>query len=83
MAKQLIKKSVLDFNAVFLKESDGGFSVIVPSLPGCVSQGDTFEEALKNIQEAIELYLEGEETKQLIKERPAKEFMVPVRVYGE
>jgi len=32
--------------------------VYVPSLPGCISEGDTVEEALKNIQEAIELYLE-------------------------
>ena len=39
-------------------EEEGGFSVFVPSLPGCVSQGDTEDEALKNIREAIELYLE-------------------------
>lgn len=44
---------------VILKPSDeGGYTVIVPSLPGCISEGDTKEEALKNIKEAIELYLE-------------------------
>ena len=37
---------------------DGGFTVLVPALTGCVSEGDTREEALKNIKEAIELYLE-------------------------
>lgn len=37
---------------------DGGYTAIVPTLPGCLSEGDTREEALKNIQEAIELYLE-------------------------
>ena len=37
---------------------EGGFAVCVPSLPGCVSEGDTEEEALKNIREAIDLYLE-------------------------
>ena len=37
---------------------DGGFTVLVPALPGCVSEGDTREEALKNIKDAIELYLE-------------------------
>jgi predicted RNase H-like HicB family nuclease len=37
---------------------EGGYTVYVPSLPGCVSKGDTEEEALVNIREAIELYLE-------------------------
>lgn len=36
----------------------GGFTVYVPSLPGCISEGETKEEALANIKEAIELYLE-------------------------
>ncbi|MBI2182607.1 MAG: type II toxin-antitoxin system HicB family antitoxin [Deltaproteobacteria bacterium] len=44
---------------VVLEASDeGGYTVYVPSLPGCVSEGDTENEALKNIREAIELYLE-------------------------
>ena len=37
---------------------DGGYTALVPSLPGCISEGDTREEALANIREAIELYLE-------------------------
>jgi predicted RNase H-like HicB family nuclease len=37
---------------------DGGFTVLVPALPGCISEGDTREEAMRNIREAIELYLE-------------------------
>jgi predicted RNase H-like HicB family nuclease len=37
---------------------DGGFAAFVPSLPGCLSEGGTREEALANIREAIELYLE-------------------------
>jgi predicted RNase H-like HicB family nuclease len=37
---------------------DGGFTAIVPALPGCISEGDTWEEALRNIREATELYLE-------------------------
>ncbi|MCA0457827.1 MAG: type II toxin-antitoxin system HicB family antitoxin [Chloroflexi bacterium] len=36
----------------------GGYSVEVPSLPGCVSEGDTIDEALANIKEAIDLYIE-------------------------
>lgn len=44
---------------IILEPSDeGGYTVFVPSLPGCISEGDTKEEALKNIQEAIKLYLE-------------------------
>lgn len=37
---------------------EGGFTVYAPSLPGCISEGETKEEALANIQEAIQLYLE-------------------------
>jgi predicted RNase H-like HicB family nuclease len=37
---------------------DGGYTVTVPSLPGCISEGDTREDALANIREAIQLHLE-------------------------
>lgn len=37
---------------------EGGYTITVPALPGCISEGNTREEALKNIHEAIELYLE-------------------------
>lgn len=47
---------------VVLEPSDeGGYTVYVPSLPGCITEGETIEEALANIQEAIELYLEQTE----------------------
>lgn len=46
------------FKVVLEPSDEGGFTVYVPSLPGCISEGETEEEALKNIQEAIELYLE-------------------------
>jgi predicted RNase H-like HicB family nuclease len=44
---------------------EGGYTAIIPSLPGCISEGDTKEEALKNIQEALELYLEPVEDDQV------------------
>jgi predicted RNase H-like HicB family nuclease len=51
---------------VILKASEeGGYTAIVPSLPGCISEGDTKEETLKNIREAIELYLEPVEDDQI------------------
>ena len=40
------------------KSEEGGYTVFVPSLPGCISEGDTRKEALDNIKEAIKLYLE-------------------------
>ena len=53
---------VMDFT-VFLEpdEEDGGYVVTCPSLQGCYSQGETVEEALANIREAIELCLEDME----------------------
>lgn len=52
---------------IYLEPSDeGGFTVIVPSLPGCVSEGDTKEQAIENIKEAISLYLEPVEDDMVI-----------------
>jgi uncharacterized protein (DUF433 family) len=48
----------LKYNVVLEESDDGGYTVHVASLPGCVSEGDTKEEALENIHKAIELYLE-------------------------
>jgi predicted RNase H-like HicB family nuclease len=45
-------------NVVFEPSDEGGFTVYVPALPGCISEGDTLEEARRNVREAIELYLE-------------------------
>lgn len=45
---------------IVLEPSDeGGYTVTVPALPGCISEGDTREDALKNIREAIQLYMDG------------------------
>ena len=50
---------------VVLEPSDeGGYTAIVPALPGCISEGDTRDEALTNIEEAIRLYLEPVEDDQ-------------------
>ncbi|MCA9432311.1 MAG: type II toxin-antitoxin system HicB family antitoxin [Candidatus Omnitrophica bacterium] len=48
----------MNLKVIMEPSEEGGFTVIVPSLPGCISEGDTKEEALQNIREAIELYLE-------------------------
>ena len=44
---------------VILEPSDeGGYTVYVPALPGCISEGEDVDDALTNIREAVELYLE-------------------------
>jgi len=48
----------MKIKVVLEASEEGGYTVYVPSLPGCISEGDTEEEALANIREAIELYLE-------------------------
>ncbi len=48
----------MNLKIILEPSEEGGYTAIVPSLPGCISEGDTKEEALQNIREAIELYLE-------------------------
>jgi predicted RNase H-like HicB family nuclease len=80
MAKKSLKKKVYQFTAIFEKNESGGYTVTVPSLPGCISEGDTFDEALKNIKEAINLYLEVmKKDKEKIKEEEEIIF-TPVKV---
>ncbi len=50
----------MKFKVIIEKGEDGWYVVEVPALPGCISQGKTKKEALKNIKESIELYLEPE-----------------------
>lgn len=47
------------YRVILEPEEEGGYAVWVPALPGCVSQGDTLEEALANIREAIQSYVES------------------------
>jgi predicted RNase H-like HicB family nuclease len=74
-----MKQKVLNYNVIFQKEEEGGYSVWVPALPGCASQGETFEEAVNNIKEAISLYLEDQQDDQ-DETDSRSQFMVPVSV---
>ncbi|MFQ6033015.1 MAG: type II toxin-antitoxin system HicB family antitoxin [Candidatus Zixiibacteriota bacterium] len=49
----------MDYTVILHPAEEGGYWVEVPALPGCFSQGETVEEALSNVREAIELHLEG------------------------
>lgn len=53
-----MKQTILKYDVIFEEQPDAGYTVFVPSLAGCVSEGDTFEKAKKNIADAIKLYLE-------------------------
>jgi predicted RNase H-like HicB family nuclease len=55
----------MKIKVVLEPSEEGGYTAIIPSLPGCISEGDTKQEALKNIQEALELYLEPVEDDQI------------------
>jgi len=55
----------MELTVILEKQEEGGYTVYVPSLPGCISQGETKEECLKNIREAIELYLEADENEMI------------------
>ena len=50
---------ILNYRILLRKEPEGGYTVIVPTLPGCVTFGSDIEEAIKMAKEAIELYLES------------------------
>ena len=54
----------MKFRVILEPSEEGGYTAIVPSLPGCISEGGTREETIKNIREAIELYLEPVEDDQ-------------------
>jgi len=78
-----MKQKVLKYDVVFEEQEVGGYTVTVPSLPGCISEGDTFEEAKKNISDAIKLFLEdlnadGEE----IPEKSSNIFIGQISVFN-
>ena len=69
----------MQFNAIIEKD-DFGYFAFVPNLKGCVSQGDTMEEALRNIKEAIELYIETLEPDELSPLLKQDYFIAPVEI---
>ncbi|MBN2487759.1 MAG: type II toxin-antitoxin system HicB family antitoxin [Methanosarcinaceae archaeon] len=50
---------IRNYRILLRKEGEGGYTVIVPSLPGCITYGDTIEEGIEMAREAIELYIES------------------------
>lgn len=54
-----MKTKELNYKVIFQKEPEGGYTVLVPALPGCITYGKNLKEAKKMAKEAIELYLES------------------------
>jgi len=48
-----------NYTVIFERESDGGYHVFCPALPGCHTQADTYDEAVENIKDAMKLYIES------------------------
>ena len=76
---------MLTYTAIFEKATEGGYVVSVPALPGCLTQGETFEEAKDNIKDAITGYIEvlredGDEVPYEHAEHIAATVAVPVPV---
>jgi predicted RNase H-like HicB family nuclease len=52
-------KSQYNYTIILEKEDTGGYHVFCPTLPGCHTYGDTYDEAIENVKDAINLYLES------------------------
>jgi predicted RNase H-like HicB family nuclease len=75
---------VLSYRVLLRKEPEGGYTVIVPSLPGCVTYGDTIEEAIKMAKEAIDLYIDSlkEHGEEIPSEEGTLEYTLTVKAHA-
>ncbi len=76
-------KSV-SYRILLRKESEGGYTVIVPSLPGCASYGDTIEEAIEMAKEGIAAYIESlrQSGEEIPTEEGTLEYTLTVEAYA-
>jgi predicted RNase H-like HicB family nuclease len=73
---------ILSYRILLKKEAEGGYTVLVPVLPGCVTYGDTIEEAIKMAKEAIQLYIESlqEHGEEIPTEEETMEYTLTVEI---
>jgi antitoxin HicB len=73
----------LNYRILLRKELEGGYTVIIPSLPGCVTYGDSVEEAVEMAEEAIKLYIYKlkERGEEIPSEREISEYTLTVETY--
>ncbi|OGK26109.1 hypothetical protein A2954_04140 [Candidatus Roizmanbacteria bacterium RIFCSPLOWO2_01_FULL_37_12] len=68
-------KKVLNFRVIIEQDEDGIFVASVPSLQGSYTEGDTFEEVIQNIQDAIKLHVEAQKKRGLLPDDSKTEFV--------
>ncbi len=75
---------VLRYKILLRKEPEGGYTVTVPCLPGCVTYGETIEEAIVMAREAIELYIESlkEHGEEVPTEEGTLEYTLTLKAYA-
>ena len=73
---------MMNFKVVIQQDEDNWYIATIPSLPGCISQGKTEEEALENIREAIELHISclAEDGVPLRRDENIKEILLAVSI---
>ena len=59
MANKKNRKKILSYTVIYQAVPEGGYIAFVPGLPGCHTQGESLEEAERNIKEAVQVYLES------------------------
>jgi len=72
--------SIFQYTIILQPEEEGGYSVFVPALPGCFSQGESREEALANIQDALQLYLEDKKPEEYPPDINTTQFLEALRI---
>lgn len=74
----------MSYRVMLRKEPEGGYTVMVPSLPGCVTYGETIEQAIEMAKEAIELYIESlkEHNEEIPTEEKTLEYTLMVEAYA-
>ena len=74
----------LNYRIILRKEAEGGYTVIVPSLPGCITYGESIDEALVMAKDAIELYLESltSHNEEIISDDETLEYNMTVPLYA-
>lgn len=75
---------VLSYRVLLQKEPEGGYTAIVPTLPGCITYGETIEESIAMAKEAIELYIESlqEDGEEIPTEEGTLEYMLNVQAHA-